>query len=55
MDTVDANRALGLPDDCREYYSVRNIIANLGVKSIKLIVRQGRGRVLWLAGLLNLL
>lgn len=41
MDTVDANRALGLPDDCREYYSVRNIIADLGVKSIQLIVRQG--------------
>lgn len=39
LDTVDANRALGLPDDCREYTSVRNIIQNLGIKSIKLMVR----------------
>jgi hypothetical protein len=38
MDTVDANRALGLPDDSREYFSVRNILADLGVKSIRLIV-----------------
>ena len=39
LDTVDANRALGLPDDCREYTSVTNILANLGVKSIHLMVR----------------
>ena len=39
LDTVDANRALGLPDDCREYTSVRNILRDLGVKSIKLMVR----------------
>ena len=38
LDTVDANRALGLPDDCREYTSVTNILANLGVKSIHLMV-----------------
>lgn len=38
LDTVDANRALGLPDDCREYTSVRNILDGLNVKSIKLIV-----------------
>lgn len=38
LDTVDANRALGLPDDCREYYSVRNILSDLGIKSIRLIV-----------------
>ena len=38
FDTVDANRALGLPDDCREYTSVANILADLGVKSIKLMV-----------------
>jgi hypothetical protein len=38
LDTVDANRALGLPDDCREYTSVRNILQGLDVKSIKLIV-----------------
>ena len=39
LDTVDANRALGLPDDCREYTSVRNILRDLGVTSIKLMVR----------------
>ena len=39
LDTVDANRALGLPDDCREYTSVRNILADLGVRSIRLMVR----------------
>lgn len=38
LDTVDANRALGLPDDCREYTAVRNILSNLGIKSIRLIV-----------------
>ena len=38
LDTVDANRALGLPDDCREYFSVRNIISDLGIKSIRLVV-----------------
>lgn len=46
LDTVDANRALGLPDDCREYTSVRNMLQDMGVKSIRLIVsgaRDGRG------------
>ena len=38
LDTVDANRALGLPADCREYTSVRNIIQELNIKSIQLIV-----------------
>ena len=42
LDTVDANRALGLPDDCREYTSVRNILADLGVRSIRLMVRPQR-------------
>jgi GTP cyclohydrolase II len=37
-DTVDANRALGYPDDCREYTSVHNILRDLGVKSIRLMV-----------------
>lgn len=40
LDTVDANRALGLPDDCREYTSVTNILADLGIKSIMLMVRR---------------
>lgn len=39
LDTVDANRALGLPDDCREYSSVKNILRDLGIKSIRLVVR----------------
>jgi hypothetical protein len=39
LDTVDANRALGLPDDCREYTSVRNILRDLQVRSVKLMVR----------------
>lgn len=38
LDTVDANRALGLPDDCREYTSVRNILKDLQVESIQLMV-----------------
>jgi GTP cyclohydrolase II len=38
LDTVDANRALGLPDDCREYTSVRNILRDLQVESILLMV-----------------
>ena len=29
-DTVDANRALGLPDDARRYDSVVDILADLG-------------------------
>lgn len=36
---MDANRALGLPDDCREYSSVKNILNDLGIKSIRLMVR----------------
>ena len=37
LDTVDANRILGLPDDAREYESVRDMLANLNVSSIRLI------------------
>lgn len=42
LDTVDANRALGLPDDCREYTSVRNMLKEMGVKSIRLITNNPR-------------
>lgn len=35
LDTVDANRALGLPDDCREYSAVAHILEDLGISSIK--------------------
>ena len=45
LDTVDANRALGLPDDCREYSSVRNILADLRIRSIRLMVRAAPGLV----------
>ena len=38
LDTVDANRELGLPDDAREYSSVQNILADLDIKSIRLMV-----------------
>ena len=38
LDTVDANRALGLPDDCREYSAVRHILE----------VRELRGGSGWL-------
>ncbi|MEW5304746.1 MAG: hypothetical protein WDW36_007337 [Sanguina aurantia] len=42
LDTVDANRALGLPDDCREYSSVRNILLGLRVQSVRLITNNPR-------------
>lgn len=35
---MDANRALGLPDDCREYTSVRNILRDLSIKSVQVMV-----------------
>lgn len=46
---MDANRALGLPDDCREYTSVRNILRDLHVQSIQLMVSYDGGGVRWLA------
>lgn len=42
LDTVDANRALGLPDDCREYTSVATILAGLGVGSVRLMTNNPR-------------
>ena len=36
-DTVDANRILGLPDDCREYSAVASMIKDLKMKSIKCV------------------
>lgn len=42
LDTVDANRALGLPDDCREYSAVRHILQELGIKSIRLMTNNPR-------------
>ncbi|KAF8069623.1 ribBA [Scenedesmus sp. PABB004] len=42
LDTVDANRALGLPDDCREYTSVRNILRDLRIRSVRLMTNNPR-------------
>lgn len=42
LDTVDANRALGLPDDCREYSPVAHILEDLGVRSIRLMTNNPR-------------
>lgn len=41
-DTVDANRVLGLPDDCREYTAVASMIKDMNIKSIKLITNNPR-------------
>lgn len=37
LDTVDANRALGLPDDARSYDAAALVLAELGVTSIRLL------------------
>lgn len=42
LDTVQANRALGLPDDCREYSAVRHILSELGIESIRLMTNNPR-------------
>jgi GTP cyclohydrolase II len=42
LDTVDANRALGLPDDCREYSAVKHILDDLGVQSVRLMTNNPR-------------
>jgi GTP cyclohydrolase II len=36
-DTVDANRALGLPDDARRYDAAAAILRSLGVRSVRLL------------------
>jgi GTP cyclohydrolase II len=36
-DTVDANRALGLPDDARRYDAAAAVLKHLGVKSVRLM------------------
>eukprot|EP00003_Mantamonas_plastica_P003973 TRINITY_DN1311_c0_g1_i4.p1 TRINITY_DN1311_c0_g1~~TRINITY_DN1311_c0_g1_i4.p1 ORF type:complete len:364 (+),score=65.51 TRINITY_DN1311_c0_g1_i4:482-1573(+) len=42
VDTVDANRMLGLPDDCREYAVVSEILSDLNIKSIQLLTNNPR-------------
>ena len=37
MDTVDANRSLGLPDNARRYDVARDMLEHLGVKSVRLM------------------
>ena len=37
LDTVDANRALGLPDDARNYSDAAMILGDLGVQKIRLL------------------
>ncbi|HEY4221033.1 MAG TPA: GTP cyclohydrolase II [Myxococcota bacterium] len=37
LDTVDANRALGLPDDAREYEVAARMLEDLGVRSVALM------------------
>ena len=49
LDTVDANRALGLPDDAREYSSVAAILADLGIASVRLMTNNPR-KFIGLAG-----
>jgi len=42
LDTVDANRKLGLPDDARQYGCVKQILEDLSVPSIKLMTNNPR-------------
>jgi GTP cyclohydrolase II len=37
LDTVDANRALGLPDDMRDYRAAAEILRDLGVAAVALV------------------
>lgn len=37
IDTVDANRALGLPDDARKYEGAAEMLRHLGVRSVRLM------------------
>lgn len=42
LDTVDANRALGLPDDPRDYRPAAEILRDLGVAAVTLITNNPR-------------
>lgn len=37
LDTVDANNALGLPSDARDYQVAANILKDLGIKTVDLL------------------
>lgn len=42
LDTVDANRALGLPDDARSYCDAAHILNDLGINRIRLMTNNPR-------------
>ena len=42
VDTVDANRRLGLPGDTREYTAVKNMLRGLDVRSVQLMTNNPR-------------
>ena len=42
LDTVDANRALGLPDDARDYGDAASILKDLGIRRIRLLTNNPR-------------
>ena len=42
LDTVEANRALGLPDDSRDYWMVPSILDDLGVSRIEILTNNPR-------------
>ena len=50
VDTVDANRMLGLPDDSRRYDSAAAMLTHLGVQSVRLLTNNP-DKVAALAGL----
>ena len=37
VDTVDANRQLGLPDDSRDYTAAAEILKDLGIDAVRLL------------------
>lgn len=42
LDTIEANRALHLPIDCREYNSAASIISDMNISSIQLLTNNPR-------------
>ncbi|MGW2563491.1 GTP cyclohydrolase II [Streptomyces sp. NPDC001514] len=44
LDTVEANLALGLPDDARDYRVAADILHDLGVRSVRLLSNNPRKR-----------
>ena len=42
LDTIEANRALHLPDDCRDYTDAADILKDLGIQQIQLLTNNPR-------------